>query len=194
MTDPLCDGAGVDCVVEWVDERRLDGRRRNQSRTGDGTARELGSPRLKMEVDWLGGEYRLQKAVVLGELGEERNIGVVANGEDISLRWMRRLLPESGVPGGDVAADDGLAAIGAAVGEESDGCVGLGGLGECGREAFEQVGAAAKMLERRVEPLPDRLQGGGDGLRPEGGCSDSEEKDVEAVDGLRVCSVASSAA
>ena len=95
-----------------------------------------------MEVDWLGGEYRLQKAVVLGELGEERNIGVVANGEDISLRWMRRLLPESGVPGGDLAADDGLAAIGAAVEKRAMDVLGW----------VDWASAAVRPLSRSVPP------------------------------------------
>ena len=135
-----------------------------------------------MEVDRLGGEHRLQEAVVLGKLAEEWNVGIVAYGEDVGLRRMRRLLPESGVAGGDLAADDGLTTIGAAVGEESDGCVGLGGLGQRGGQRSQQIRPATKVAgANEVQRLPDRLGGCGDGLRLEGGYVLIEEKDVEAV-------------
>ncbi len=47
-----------------------------------------------MKIDRLGGEHRLQEAAVLGQFAQQGEIGIVADGENIRLWRMRRLLPE----------------------------------------------------------------------------------------------------
>ena len=122
-----------------------------------------------MKLYRLGREHRFKEAAVAGEPAQKRKVGVIADGEDVGVRWMCGLLPESGIADGDLCADDGLASIGASVREEGDRGLGLRGLGEGGGQGFEQVRAAAKLARtHKVQRLLDGDRRCGDRLRLEG--------------------------
>ena len=110
----------------------------------DGTVRDLGQEGSQLGIDRLGREHVLENPVVAGDLAQQGEIGVVADGKDIRPRVLRGVFPLACIVGGDLAPDDGRPAIGAAIGQRHDRAVRQLALGERAGERLVQVGAASQ--------------------------------------------------
>ena len=153
--------------METVDHVEDVSWRRGDFELCDRTAPNLRQKRLHLEFDRLGGAHVLEYAFVPSEHAQQLQIGVVADGKDVSA-WamhLRQRYPLLAVPGAQLATVDGAAGH-AAVGQENNVSFAIGCLAlvQCGLQCELKICAAAQAAgANEIQRLVAKLSALGDG-------------------------------